>query len=270
MEKLFLTQDEIACSIKDICRKKVSLSFMKTYVLAILAGAYIGFGAHLYTIVTTGDLGKVYPGLNKFLGGSVFSVGLMLVIIAGSELFTGNSLLSAGVVGGEVKLKGLLRNWAIVYFGNFTGSVLLALMIARSGILTGAVGENAIRIAYYKTTALSFNEAILRGIGCNWLVCLAIILATSARTTAGKIWAIYFPIMAFVASGFEHSVANMYFIPAGIFTNSLIASNISSVGLTWSSMFLKNLIPVTIGNIIGGSIFVGFPYALIYGRNKKG
>jgi len=270
MEKLFLTQEEIARSIDEACQKKVSFSFMRTYILAILAGVYIGFGAHLYTVVTTGELGKSWFGLNKFLGGSVFSVGLMLVIIAGSELFTGNSLLSAGVISGRVKLRQVFRNWAIVYFGNFTGSVLLALMISRSGILKGAVGENALNIAYYKATALSFNEALLRGIGCNWLVCLAIILATSARTTAGKVWGIYFPIMAFVASGFEHSIANMYFIPAGIFTKSLVGTKGIYTALNWTSMFLNNLVPVTIGNIIGGALFVGLPYALLYGKTKKG
>src|SRR5512139_3290737 len=254
---------------------KATSPWFTVFVLGILAGSYIAFGGLLSTTVTFDTAARLGIGLTKILAGAAFSVGLMLVVIAGAELFTGNNLMVSSVMSKEITLGTMTKRWGIVFLTNFVGSVLVALLLYFSGIWKtgdGALGAAAVRVAYNKV-GLSFSEALWRGIGCNWLVCLAVWMALAARQTIGKIFAIFFPIMAFVAIGFEHSVANMYFIPAGILlmnetdVNSLLGTDISM--LNWANFLWRNLLPVTIGNIIGGGVFVGMSYWGAYLRPTK-
>ena len=251
---------------------KAKLPLGKMFLLGILAGAYIGFGAHLATTVGTGEWATF--GLQKLAMGAAFAVGLLLVVIAGAELFTGNNLMTVALCSGRIGMGGLLRTWALVYTGNLVGSVLLALIIAKgSGLLAGPVGGTAIKIAAGKVSAagiegVNHNIAFFfRGIGCNWLVCLAIVLAMASKSASGKILGIFFPIMAFVASGFEHCIANMYFIPAGIFAKGFASAQAASglgaaqfATINWTTMWTQNLVSVTLGNIVGGAVFVGAAY----------
>ncbi|HUV09068.1 MAG TPA: formate/nitrite transporter family protein, partial [Spirochaetia bacterium] len=214
-------------------------------------------------------------GFAKFMSGAVFSLGLMLVIIAGAELFTGNNLMISSVMAREITFGRMLKRWGLVYLANFIGSLIIALLFTFSGLWKtggGALGAAAVNIAYGKVS-LGFTEALFRAIGCNWLVCLAVWMALAARQTIGKIFAIFFPIMGFVAMGFEHSVANMYFIPAGLFLRSLAGiappQGANPEALNWVSFLVKNLLPVTIGNIIGGGVFVGMSYWSAYLRPGK-
>jgi formate/nitrite transporter len=212
--------------------------------------------------------------LQQFAVGTVFSLGLMLVIIPGSELWTGNTLMSAALLERRVTLAQVLRNWVLVYLGNLLGAVALAWMIAgQSGILDGAFGLKAVEIAVAKVEqSPGHNLAyFFRAVGCNWLVCLAVVQAMAARDIAGKVLAVFFPIMAFVASGFEHAIANMYFIPAGIFAAELegvraLCSMEARVleQLNWANMWEHNLMSVTLGNLVGGSLCVGACYWWIY------
>ncbi|WP_022850752.1 formate/nitrite transporter family protein [Limisalsivibrio acetivorans] len=276
--KNFLTPAETIAAIADAGVGKSRLDVGRMIVLGLLAGAYIGFAAHLATTVATGDVS--WFGFKKFMVGAVFSFGLMLVIIPGSELWTGNNLMVVPLIQGRIGALSMLRNWVFVYGANFFGSVFLAFMIARySGLLNGEVGATAIRIAHAKMTAGGEGHAVeyfFRGVGCNWLVCLAVLIAMSAREVAGKVLGIFFPIMAFVASGFEHCVANMYFLPAGIIAaESDKARLLSGLGapalesLSWSGMWAANLIPVTLGNLVGGAVLVGMAYCYCYGECKK-
>jgi formate/nitrite transporter len=250
---------------------KATASWFNLLVLGTLAGVYIGFGSALATTVSYDAAQYVGAGLAKFFTGAVFSVGLMLVVIAGAELFTGNNLIMASVLGGHTKLSKLFRNWGIVFIANFLGSILLVGIMYGTGLWKGgdmAIGVKALAIANAKVN-LSFGEAFFRAIGCNWLVCLAVWMMLSARDVTGKIWAAFFPIMAFVAIGFEHCVANMYFIPMGIFLKGTAASakaGLDLANLTWGGFVFNNLIPVTIGNIIGGSVFVALLYWSVYQR----
>ncbi|HPP30682.1 MAG TPA: formate/nitrite transporter family protein [bacterium] len=252
MDKLFLSPFEVSQELVRIGTKKAEAKWLELFLFGVLAGLYIGFGAQTAISVISG--GTLDPGLAKFLSGSVFSLGLILVLIPGAELFTGNILMTIGVLTGRYNTLKLLRNWFIVYAGNFFGSVFLAWLVKETGLFGSGcnytpAGMTVISIAENKI-ALGFTEALTRGILCNILVCLAVIICISSLTVSGKILGIYFPIMAFVASGYEHSIANMYFIPAGLLAEGCF---ISKFGLLW-----KNLIPVTIGNIIGGLIIVVF------------
>lgn len=252
--------------------RKVQLSLGQMLVLGMLAGVYIGFGAELMTMVTN-DLAKyVGTGLTQFIGGAVFSVGLMLVVLAGAELFTGNCLVITGALEGRVTWGQLLYNWIAIWIFNLLGSLLLVYIYYYSGLwkVNGAlVGARAVSIAAGKVN-LSWAEAFFRGIGCNWLVCLAVWMAFASRDYISKIFSIFFPIMAFVASGFEHSIANMYFIPIGILLQNqpAVAQVLTApvTNLTWSAFFINNLIPVTLGNIVGGALFVGAVYWTVYAR----
>jgi formate/nitrite transporter len=273
--KRFLSPGEVAAEVVKLSKGKCETRTSSLILLGILAGAYIAFGAQLCTMVTH-DLSRfVGVGMAKLVGGSVFSVGLMLVVLAGAELFTGNCLIAAGVLSGKCSAKGMLRNWTIVYVANFAGSLLLAAIIFGSGLWkTGGmgVGAAALKTAVAKVD-LSFLEAFLRGIGCNWLVCLAVWLALAGRDTVSRILGIYFPIMAFVASGFEHSIANMYFVPVGIFLKGSAAASASGLGdalggLTWTRFLAGNLLPVTLGNIVGGALFVAGIYYMVYLRRS--
>ena len=254
---------------------KGELNTLSTILLGILAGVFIGLGAMFCTLVTT-DAGLGF-GLTKLLGGLAFCLGLILVVVAGAELFTGNCLIVMSWLSGRTSLSRLLRNWGLVYFANFLGGLSLAglMFYTYQWAFNGyGVGANALLIANGKVN-LSFGSALARGILCNALVCLAIWLCFSARTVTGKILSILFPITAFVAAGFEHSIANMYFIPMGIFlsgqTAVLEAAGVTAGGianLTWMG-FIGNLVPVTIGNIIGGSILIGVVYWLAYLRRER-
>jgi formate transporter len=253
---------------------KAKMAFLPMFALSVLAGAFIAMGAIFATTVTTGGSELTY-GVSRVLGGLVFCLGLILVVVAGAELFTGNNLIVMAWASGKVSTSRLLRNWTIVYLGNFVGSVTTALGMFWSGQYAfgdGAVGVNALNIANHKV-GLGFVEAIVLGIFCNALVCLAVWLCMSARTTTDKILAILFPITAFVAAGFEHSIANMYFIPIGLFVKGgadpafwqMAGTTAASYGnLTWGTFLFNNLLPVTIGNIIGGAVMVGLVYWLVY------
>ncbi len=261
---------------RTVCVAKTQASALRLTILGIFAGVYIGFGAELMIMVTHDMASFLGVGMAKLIGGAVFSVGLMLVVIAGAELFTGNNLIFLSVLDRQVTVRRLLRNWTIVYFANFVGSLLLVLLMYWSGLWKtsgGLVGASALGIANSKVN-LTFLQAFARGILCNWLVCLAVWMAVSASTVVGKVWAVFFPIMAFVASGFEHSVANMFFIPMGlvlkgqtaIVTAAGLADKLSH--LTIGGMVM-NLIPVTLGNIVGGAFFVATLYWVVYLRNEK-
>jgi formate/nitrite transporter len=254
---------------------KATSPWLTVFVLGILAGAYIGFGGLLSTTVTFDMAAKFGTGFTKLVGGAVFSVGLMLVVIAGAELFTGNNLMVSSVMSREITFSTMAKRWGLVFGANFIGSILIAYLFYNTGLwktADGALGAAAVDIAHAKVN-LAFGEALWRGIGCNWLVCLAVWMALAARQIIGKIFAIFFPIMAFVALGFEHSVANMYFIPTGIlFVQNAELPAIQGMDLstlTWANFLLKNLLPVTIGNIIGGSVFVGMSYWGAYMRPVK-
>jgi len=266
---------QVAQKAEAVGATKGTRDTLSTILLGILAGVFIGLGAMFCTVVTT-DTGLGF-GLTKLLGGLVFCLGLVLVVVAGAELFTGNCLIVMSWMSGRTSLARLLRNWGLVYFANLAGALCLAglMFYTYQWTFSGyGVGANALAIANAKVN-LSFGSALVRGIFCNFLVCLAVWLCFSARTVTGKIIAILFPITAFVAAGFEHSVANMYFIPMGILLANqpavleaagVTASNLTN--LTWLG-FVGNLVPVTIGNIIGGGILLGAVYWLTYLRKDR-
>lgn len=269
---------EMAHRLEEVGVQKTKLDTLTMFTLAILAGVFIGFGAIFATVVSTGlaSTGMAY-GLVKLLTGLAFCLGLIAVVVAGAELFTGNNLIIMAFASTKVSSGALLRNWGIVYLGNFTGSTLTALimLVTKQYMSTGgAVGANALEIANNKC-GLGIIQAIALGVMCNALVCLAVWLCFSAGSTTDKILAITWPITAFVASGFEHSIANMYFIPIGLLIKSTAEPGFwQAIGrtaadfnnLTWSAFFFRNLIPVTIGNIIGGAGCVGLAYWFIYLR----
>jgi formate/nitrite transporter len=249
---------------------KGNLDAVSTFVLAVLAGAFIALGAVFYTFVVHDS--TLSLGMTKLIGGVVFSLGLILVIIAGAELFTGNSLLVLACVSRKITLLQLLRNWTIVFVGNFVGALSMVLMIALSGHWAGnpTLSGKVLAIANAKVN-LGFTQALMLGILCNILVCLAVWLCFSGRSVTDKILAIIFPITAFVALGFEHSVANMYFIPAGLVVKADPATLETAADLsrlTVAGFIQYNLIPVTIGNIIGGGFFVAAVYWFVYLRPK--
>ncbi|MBA7708843.1 putative formate transporter 1 [subsurface metagenome] len=272
----FLSPAEIAHAMIAIGKAKANLSISRMLLLGILAGAFIGFGSEL-AIMVTYDMPKYLGvGFTKFMFGSVFSVGLMLVIIAGAELFTGNNLILIGILNHEGNLGKMFKSWFWIYVANFLGSLLLVWIMFGTGLWKTdnfAVGAEALAIASEKVN-LGWWEAFARGIGCNWLVCLAVWIATASKDITGKIFGIYFPIMAFVASGFEHCVANMYFIPMGLLLrgNTTVVATAGLAGklnnLTLQRFFVDNLIPVTLGNIIGGSLCVATVYWLVYLRKS--
>jgi len=271
-----LIPPSMAAKAENVGVAKGNMDAITMFFLAILAGAFIAMGAVYCTTAVTGAADLPY-GVGKLLGGLAFCLGLILVVVAGAELFTGNNLLVMAVASKKLPVSKLLRNWVIVYVGNFVGSILTAYLVYLTQTwksADGALGVTAINIAGGKA-GLTFTVALTRGIFCNALVCLAVWLCFSARSVEGKILAILFPISAFVAAGFEHSVANMYFIPAGLFLKMNApeivakASPAAVENLTWFKFLIGNLVPVTIGNIIGGSGFVGVIYWIAYRRKAK-
>jgi formate transporter len=267
---------QVAQRVEAVGMAKGTSNTLSTILLGILAGVFIGLGAMFCTVVTT-DLGLGF-GLTKLLGGLSFCLGLILVVMAGAELFTGNCLIVISWMSGRTSFAKLLRNWGLVYFANLLGALSLAGLIFYTYqwmFNNYGVGANALLIANAKVN-LSFGSALARGILCNVLVCLAVWLCFSARTVTGKILSILFPITAFVAAGFEHSIANMYFIPTGILLANQPAV-LEAAGVTASSVanlnwagFIANLVPVTIGNIIGGGILIGAIYWLAYLSRERG
>jgi formate transporter len=255
---------QIAMRVREVGETKATMPVLTMFALAILAGAFIALGSLFFTVtMTTGATGQSPTfGLMRLAGGLTFSLGLILVIVGGAELFTGNNLIAMAWASGRVTTQQVMRNWGWVYLGNLVGAVGTALFIWLAGVQTmsdGAVGETMVRIARSKI-ALDPVSAVARGILCNVLVCLAIWLCMGARSVADKILAIIFPITAFVACGFEHSVANMYFLPIGI---ALAAG--SAAPLSVADAF-SNLALVTIGNLFGGSILVALVYWFVYLR----
>lgn len=269
---------DMAAKAEQIGVKKAHLNMVSMFVLAVLAGAFIALGAVFSTTVVAGAGDTLPYGVARLLAGLVFSLGLILVIVGGAELFTGNNLIVMAWAGGKVSTGLVLQNWVIVYLGNFVGAVGTAVLMLFTGQFTfgnGAVGLAALATANAKS-GLGFGQAVALGIMCNTLVCLAVWLTFSARTTTDRILAIIPPITAFVAAGFEHSIANMYFVPIGLFIKAgAPASFWAAIGktaadypnLTWSNFLLKNLLPVTVGNIIGGALLVGAVYWFVYLRH---
>lgn len=251
---------QIARMVEEVAIRKVGLGCIPTLTLGVLAGAFIAFGAMFYTVVVTGS--ELGFGPTRLVGGVAFSLGLILVIIGGAELFTGNSLIVIAWASRRVTTRALLRNWGIVYCGNLIGAVATAWLVHLSGILSmgdGAVGVTAEAIALAKTGLDPF-QAFIRSILCNSLVCLAVWMCFAAHSVSGKVLVILFPITAFVTLGFEHSVANMYLIPVGM----LHAGHIDA------EAFIANLLIVSAGNIIGGGVLVALVYWLIYVRSETG
>jgi len=271
-----LLPHEMAQRAEDIGVQKSKSSTSATFTLAVLAGAFIALGAMFATIVATGTTALPF-GVSRLLVGLVFCLGLILVIVGGAELFTGNNLIIMAWASRRVTTFSLLRNWAIVYVGNLfgaLGTVILVFLTRQYTTAGGSVGTTALAIADVKVN-LGFLQAFVLGIMCNIMVCLAVWLSYSARSTVDKIASIIFPITAFVAAGFEHSVANMYFIPMGLFIKQFApaiaaGSGLSLSNLTWGNFLISNLLPVTIGNIIGGSLFVAAVYWLVFLRGKRG
>jgi formate transporter FocA len=263
----------------DIGVRKASLDIVSMFALGVLAGAFIAMGAIFATTVSAGGAALPY-GVVRLLAGLAFTLGLIMVVVAGSELFTGNNLIVMAFASGRITLAALLRNWIVVYLGNFVGALITAYLIFLSGQYTfgnGAVGLTALNIGEAKT-GLEFTQAMVLGIFCNALVCIAVWMCFSARSTVDKILAIIPPIAAFVAAGFEHSVANMYFIPIALFVKNggtpAFFTMIQKMpadfpNLTWGNFLVANLLPVTLGNIIGGAVMVGLVYWFIYLRQVR-
>jgi formate/nitrite transporter len=263
---------EMAERMENIGVKKANLDFWSMFALAVLAGSFIGLGAEFCTLVIT-DSGLGF-GLNKLLGGLVFSLGLILVVVAGAELFTGNNLIVMAWVSGKLSLGQVMRNWVIVYLGNLVGSLGTAILMyftRQWAFANYQIEATALNIANAKVN-LSFTEGLARGILCNALVCLAVWLCLSGRSVVDKIVAIIFPITAFVASGFEHSIANMYFIPMGLLLKgeSQVVAAAGKVAVDLANLnlegFLNNLLSVTTGNVFGGGFMVAVVYWFIYRR----
>jgi formate/nitrite transporter len=272
--------------------KRASADPLTTLVLSILAGVFISFGAIFATTVSAGNiaispageaalLSATLPyGVMRLVVGLAFAPGLILVVVAGAELFTSNNLIVMAWASGKVTSYSLLRNWAIVFFGNSTGALLTAALMFQTTQYTfgdGSVGLAALKMANAKAT-LAFVPALTLGIMCNALVCLAVWMCYSARTTVGKVFSIVPPVACFVAAGFEHSIANVYFIPMGLFIKANAAQSFwTSVGktpadfpgLTWGDFLVGNLVPVTIGNIIGGAVMVATTYWFLYLRKNN-
>ena len=273
-----LLPPEMALQAELIGVSKVNMSVSKTLVLAMLAGAFISFGSVFFTAVTTGS--TMSYGMTRLFGGFSFSLGLVLVIVGGAELFTGNNLIIMAWANKKISAFQIIRNWFLVYLGNMIGALFIAFLLFFSkqySFASGAVGINMLNIAKAKCE-LGFVQAIMLGILCNILVCLAVWLCLSSRSIAGKITSILFPITAFVACGFEHSIANMYFIPEAIlvlnygdlnFLTLVHQSAINYQSISWSNYLFNNLWPVTIGNIIGGAVLVGLVYWFVFLRKSK-
>ena len=273
-----LLPPQMARRAEEIGAAKSRQAAATLFALAVLAGAFVALGAQFSLVASTGVADHGY-GVTRLLAGVTFSLGLILVVVAGAELFTGNNLIVMAWAGGRVTSGALLRHWALAYVGNFVGAVATAWLMFVGGLHGsdgGRVGAVALEVAEGKC-ALGFAEAFVRGVLCNALVCLAVWLSLSARTTTDRILCVIPPVTAFVACGFEHSIANMYFLPYALFVkNGADAAYLTSIGFgaahyeafTWLG-FAGNLLPVTLGNILGGSVLVGLVYWFVYRRASR-
>ena len=272
MQRNYLVPSEICNEVIESGVKKASMKAVQLLLLGVLAGMFIAFAAEGSNMAIH-KLALNDYGAGKALAGVIFTTGLMLVIVAGGELFTGNTMMLASIFERKITWWGMLRNWIVVYAGNLIGSLMIAWLMVNSGLFdssNGGLGAYTIKVAAYKC-GLSFSQALILGILCNMLVCLAVWMAYGAKDMTGKLLAIYFPISLFITSGFEHSVANMYYIPAGILAKSnpswVDLSGVSGhklEALNWLSFITNNLIPVTIGNILGGSVLIAAIYWFVY------
>lgn len=271
----FFSPAEVAKNYIATGKSKVNTPIAKMLILAILAGAFIGFGG---VGATTVAVSIEEASLGKFIGACVFPGGLTMVLLAGSELFTGNCLLTIPLLEKEIKVSGMLKNWVVVYIGNLIGGLLVGAGVAFSHQPT--LFGNGMAISVISTAAakcsMPFSDAFIKGILCNFLVCIAVWISFAAKDVVGKIVGLFFPIMMFVLCGFEHSIANMYYISAGLFAKTIPAfsqaaadAGIDMSMLTWGNFFGKNLLPVTLGNIVGGAICVGCAYWFIYLSRRK-
>ena len=270
------TPAEVATKVKTIGVYKATMPLLSLVVLSLMAGAFIAFGAMYYTVVITDSQAAAY-GVIKLLGGIAFSLGFIMVVIAGAELFTGNTLVVMAWAKKHISLGDLLKNWSIVYLCNTLGALAMVYLVYLSGFLGNhhhQVGATAIQLGVAKVNH-SMLEAFVLGIFCNVLVCLASWMAYASRTVTDKILAIIFPISAFVAMGFEHSIANLYMIPvamlaaadpAAVTQSGLSADQLANLDF---SGLISNLIPVTLGNIVGGALFVAMTYYLVYVYSAK-
>lgn len=266
---------EMAVKAEDLGVRKVSLPAATTLVLAVLAGAFIAAGAALSTTAIAG--GQLPYGLGRLLAGVTFSLGLVAVVVGGAELFTGNNLMVMAWLSGKVTARQLLRSWLLVYAGNLAGALATAALVVAGGhhrMGGGAVGVALVATAAAKSR-LDLQQAVVLGVLANALVCLAVWLSYSARSTTDRVLAVVPPVTAFVACGFEHSVANMYFIPAALLARANgfgpgaapAASDLAA--LSWRGFVFDNLLPVTAGNILGGALLVGATYWFVYLRGSR-
>lgn len=259
MENIFLSPKEISNKTIEVGKKKANKSTKALILLGILAGAFISLGA-IGAITMSALIHD--KGIATLVAASVFPVGLMLVLIAGGELFTGNNLMTLGMLKGEYTAKDMLRNWGLVYIGNFIGALIMAILVYYSGLYTGAIGEKAVAIALKKVglmEKIGWHGLMIRGILCNIVVVLAVWMSYGAKDITGKIFACWFPIMLFVLSGYEHSIANMFYLYIGKLLNNSIET---------MDIWLNNIIPVTIGNIVGGGLIIPIFYKMIFDDGK--
>ncbi len=271
----FFTPAEVARNYIGTGKAKVDTPVRKMFLLAVLAGAFIAMGG---VGATTVAVSVPLASVGKFVGACVFPGGLTMVLLAGSELFTGNTLLVIPLLEKEISPGGMLKNWAVVYLGNLAGGLLTAAGVVYShqpDLFGDQMAVSVISTAAAKCS-LSFGDGVIRGILCNFLVCIAVWISFAAKDVAGKIMGLFFPIMMFVLCGFEHSVANMYYIGAGIFAKGIpeyaqaaVKAGVDSGAVTWGNFLGANLLPVTIGNIIGGAVCVGCVYWYVYLKKQK-
>ncbi len=259
----FSTPPQLVESAEKAALAKVSLSTPRTLLAAALAGIYIAMGGLLSLLIGYGfpEITAGNPGLQRLLSGCMFPLGLILVVLAGAELFTGNNaVLIPGWVKHQYGFGAVLRNWTLVYVGNFIGALFFVyVMVWFTGVVDADPWHSAIMGIAEAKVSMPWWVVFTKGIGANWLVCLAVWLGFSAHSTAGKMMGLWFPVMCFVAIGYEHSIANMFFIPLGM---------LQGASVSWGTFILDNLIPATLGNIVGGAVFVGLAYALLY-RKKE-
>lgn len=279
MENLFNIPKQIVKANLEAGEAKTKLPILKLLVLGVMAGAAIAFGGSSSNVAVHA---VENAGLAKFAAGAIFPVGLMIIVLIGGELFTGDCLIINGVLQKRCSVLAMIKTLCLVWISNFVGALLIVGLIHLSGqydMSQGLLGAYTIKVALGKVN-LSVSECISSGILCNILVCIAVLMAGSARDVNGKIWAIFFPILAFVLGSYEHCVANMYYIPAGIVAAKnpmYIAKAIEVYGYTAeqmealnvSNMFAHNLLPVTLGNIIGGMVFVALPLYYLHLRKTK-
>ena len=279
MDKSMRTPAELVEKFIDAGISKASMQISKMFILSIMAGAFIAFGASSSSLAMHAIEN---PGLAKFVAGAIFPVGLMLIVFIGGELFTGDCLMIMGCQKKKYSVQKMIGRLALVLFGNLVGACVVATLVYYSGqydMSAGALGAFTIKVAYGKAT-ISFGKAVASGILCNILVCCAVMMAMAAKDVTGKIFAIFFPIMAFVCGGFEHCVANMYYIPAGLLAvhNETYRTKAMELygyteaqlsALNVQNFFVTNLLPVVIGNVIGGMVFVGLPLFYIHQMKKE-